>query len=186
MGAVTKFFLAKTTPWFKRPDSDAHCGDANYDRSHQSSNANWTQAANVLQKTFEMGHGMFGDWCLLAGEQVAGYLHLAPSALLSIPLARDGSTPTQRRSAVSRRQRPEILLVVRPRTRLRYVDSLSGVSRVITRPARPLTDRRRLGERPAGAFHGWISFIRLETIVSHSFPPLWFPLTTLCLQLRVQ
>lgn len=186
MGAVTHFFLAKTTPWCKRSNTGTNFGDANNDRCHKPSNANWAQAANVFQKTFEMGHGLFGDWCLLAGEQAAGHLHLAPSALLSIPLARDGSTPTQRRYAVSGRQRSQVLLVVRPRTRLWYVDPPSRVSHVITSITRPLTDRRRMGECPAGAFHEWIYFLRLETIVSHTLLHSGSPLTTLCLQLCLQ
>ena len=94
MGVVTQFFLAKEMSIFKRPDSDTNCGEANHDRCHRLSNASRAQEANVLQEILKMGHNMSGRRWPLAGEEDGGYLQLAPSTVLPIPLARDGPATT--------------------------------------------------------------------------------------------
>jgi hypothetical protein len=74
---------------------------------------------DVPQKILEMGPGVLSGWQLLASEEAGGHLQLAPSAILSVSLAGNGSATAQRESAISRRRLEEVPLDVRSRTGLR-------------------------------------------------------------------
>lgn len=79
----------------------------------------WVHEADAPQKILEMGPGVLSGWQFMASEEAGGHLQLAPSAILSVSLAGNGSASAQREFAISRRPLQEVPLDVRSRTGLR-------------------------------------------------------------------